>query len=318
MKNYKILVLKYIILISLLFIISGVLNYFFYSSKVTTEWVANSFVKKDAYAMSINKPKIVFSGGSNVLFGIETHYIEKFFNIPTVNFGLNAGLKTDYLIYRTKQILNNGDIVILPLEYENFTWSGSQSKMRINHILTHDKTFFNEQMSIKDQLLMLYSIKPYDLLKSKLVKNDKNKEYDSKTLNKNGDETKKNFLKESLKKTIITPFKITDFYESKGLIEIKKFNKWCKKNNINLYLTFPNTVKLSEYNNIKYKEYFANLLNYFKTNDIKIIGKPLDFMFPLDFFYDSTYHLNEVGSKIRTEQFIKMMLPIINLKMKEK
>lgn len=318
MKSYKIVVNKLFFIIFIIFIIFGLSNLFFYKSIKTTSWIHNCFIKKDGYANSINKNKIIFTGGSNTLFGIETHLIEKELNIPVVNAAINAGLKPDYIFYRAKKILDPGDIVIIPLEYESIIWEGYQSKMRIDYILTHDKYFFINYMDYLDQLSMIYSIKPFMLLKSLKEtlldsKNTKasNKGYNAKTLNKNGDETNKKSLKNSLKYSNIMPFEIIDFKETKGLKEIRKFSNWCKKNNIKFYLSFPNTVLHDNYFNNEYTYFFKRLSNYLKENQINTIGKPTDFLYPLEYFYDSTYHLNTYGAKIRTTEFINILKTII-------
>jgi hypothetical protein len=38
-----------------------------------------------------------------------------------------------------------------------------------------------------------------------------------------------------------------------------------------------------------------------------LLNKPLDFMYPEDYFADTIYHLNDKGENIRTAELIKML-----------
>ena len=114
---------------------------------------------------------------------------------------IHAGLQTDYILYRTKKVLKPGDIVVLPFEYQMLTWNGEDDDTRTDYILTHDKEFFFSDLTLGQQLSMIYSISIKDFLKSieqqlKTPSKSKNGEgYTSDTLNKNGDETLKVVLK---------------------------------------------------------------------------------------------------------------------------
>lgn len=314
MKNYKIFNIKVFILILMLLTISLFVNFFYYKVPNKTLWIFKCFEVKDKYAKSINAKKIVITSGSNTLYGMETNLIEKELNIPVVNMAIHAGLKTDYILYRAKQILNKNDIVILPFEYENFNWNGDNTSTRTNFLLTHDRSFIADNMNMYEILKMIISLSPLDIFeafKEQYLINIKEKEigrgYTSLTLNSNGDETYKKDTKEKILQTTYKPFSIPLDKEPYGLQVIKEFSLWSKKNNIKLYITFPNTIMLEEYKEKKHIEYFNNLLEYFKKNNIDVIGKPMDTMYPINYFYDTRYHMNNQGAIIRTNNFIEKL-----------
>ena len=286
-----------------------ILNLYFYKVPFRTLWINNSFIKKDNYAKSIKENKIVFTSGSNTLYGMETNIIEKELNIPTVNMAIHAGLKTEYILHRAKNILISGDIVILPMEYQNFTWDGKVEETYRDYVLTHDKEYF-KNMTTKEQFNFIFSITPYGLVKSfieqkRILKDlEIGKGYTVLTLNKNGDETYKEGTKTGFK-TI--PFELPNPYniETYGLLKIKEFSKWCEDRNIKLFVTFPNTVNLKAYYEEPYTNYFNFLLEYFEKNNIKVIGKPTDSLYSIEYFYDTNYHMNSYGAKIRTYEFLE-------------
>jgi len=312
LKTHK-LFIKLIFLFTLTFTIAfGVMIASTFEVPQSTLWINNSFLIKDGYAKTISTPKIVFTSGSNTLYGVNTIDIEKELKIPAVNMAIHAGLKTDYILHRTKKILKDGDVVIIPFEYENLIWDGEQSKVRTQYILTHDREYYNN-MNIYEQLSMLYSVNLLDFLASirEKIKNpvrpEIGKGYTSDTLNTNGDETYKNVTKPRIVSESHTPFKLTNLKETIGLVRIKDFSLWCKKNNIKLFITYPNTINNKEYYQDSYLNYFSFLKEYFNENNIEVIGTPHDSMYPLKYFYDSRYHMNTKGSKIRTKELIKII-----------
>ena len=138
-KRFIFATFSFTILLTFLF---GIINLFFYKVPQNTLWIKNCFTIKDKYADSIKTKKIVFSSGSNTLYGLNTIEIEKNIGIKSVNLAIHAGLQTDYILYRTKKVLKPGDIVVLPFEYQMLTWNGEDDDTRTDYILTHDKIFF--------------------------------------------------------------------------------------------------------------------------------------------------------------------------------
>ena len=72
---------------------------------------------KHKYAQSIQKPKIILAGGSNLAFGIASDSIEKKVNLPVVNLGLYVGFGLGFILQETLSEVKKGDLVILSIEY---------------------------------------------------------------------------------------------------------------------------------------------------------------------------------------------------------
>lgn len=69
-------------------------------------------------------PRIIITGGSNVAFGIDSELIEENFHIPVINHGLVVGLGVAPIKELTEYI-QPGDIIIISLEYYNFSNSAA-------------------------------------------------------------------------------------------------------------------------------------------------------------------------------------------------
>jgi len=313
-KNFKKNIIVFFVSIFVFMIVILFTNYFFYKVPLSVLWIDKVYQKKEDYAKSITNPKLVVTGGSGVLFSVETHYLENRLGIPTVNMGVNAGLKTDYILYRTKKVLNSKDIVLVILEYPNLVWDGEQSIVRTDYVLTYDKDFFLFYMDFLDKFIMLNSVtnpskyvRVVKQYRKKLKESSNADVYNSKTININGDETFKNAKNKILDINSFTPFTLPNKIETKGILSLLEFNRWCQDNNISILVSFPSTLPHKEYFTKDYQEYFKKILQYLAKHNIKVIGTPNDFFYPVNYFYDTNYHLNSKGAVINTKKLEKIL-----------
>ncbi len=70
------------------------------------------------------EPRIIFIGGSNVAFGINSKMICDSLAINVINFGLHAGIGARIPINDVLPYVKKGDIVVLQLEYSNYCDGG--------------------------------------------------------------------------------------------------------------------------------------------------------------------------------------------------
>jgi hypothetical protein len=79
-------------------------------------WVREMIVVKRHQADLMTSPKIVFIGGSSVLFGIDAGMVQTALHMPAENFGLHAGMRLDWLLAEGEQTTRAGDLLVLALE----------------------------------------------------------------------------------------------------------------------------------------------------------------------------------------------------------
>lgn len=303
----------------------GGFSYFFFQmpfgKNIEQLWINTCIVKKEEIAESIIGPKIIFIGGSATLFGIRAADVQARYDVPVVNIAVHAALRTDYILYLAGKVSRSGDTVIFPAEYEQFNYVGEYSPIRSFYLRAYDSGYFMGQ-PLQTILFDLYNTPPKDFLDFlkrwiEFVIKHRGEEslagkasYTSETLNANGDETY-NVGNEKMTSVMkkITPFGLNAMRVggTEGLTSIKRFAAKCKRKNIRFYVSYANTVYLDKYDSDQYRKYYVSLANYFTKNNISVIGKPSDFFYDSNLFYDTKYHLNQDGVTIRTRQFMKMM-----------
>ena len=67
-----------------------------------------------------SSPRLIFIGGSNLAFGLDSVKVSHHFGMPVVNMGLDAGFGLKYILNSTKPFLKKNDIVVVAAEYELF------------------------------------------------------------------------------------------------------------------------------------------------------------------------------------------------------
>ena len=276
-------------------------------------WINDIIQIKENIARNQPGPKIVFAGGSATLFGVRTADIQRELHIPTVNYGVHAGLGIDYILERAKKILKPGDTCIVPLEYNVLLTDGSLNEVRARYVLLFDSDYYNS-LSFLNKINYFIKFSPITIELSiwsalwKMIGNiNPIRGYDANALNRNGDETSNKGNDLAIKKFAeFKPMNIQqhEFRETFGLQTLDKFNQWCKENNIKLYVTYASTISFDVYKSKEYQEYFKKVENYFKQHDIKTIGSPNDFFYDKDYFYDTEYHLNSAGMTRHTEKLL--------------
>lgn len=77
-------------------------------------------VLKHERMASIEGPKVVLIGGSNLAFGIESDVIESATGCATANMGMNGYFGPRFMLREVRPKLSAGDIVVIAFEWDNF------------------------------------------------------------------------------------------------------------------------------------------------------------------------------------------------------
>lgn len=73
----------------------------------------------------IPSPRVVFIGGSNIPFGINSKTLKDSLHIGIVDFGLHAGIGIRYPLVDYLDYARKGDIVVIQMEYANYFTGGN-------------------------------------------------------------------------------------------------------------------------------------------------------------------------------------------------
>jgi hypothetical protein len=259
---------------------------------------------KDSLLVNTINPRIIFVGGSNIAFGINSKVIKDSLKINPINTGYNAGIGLSYMMSNVLDKVNNGDIIILSPEYQFFYGQGLNGD--ISQLITlidvpngsNIKLSFNNYFHILKYIpeftLSKYKITNY-LIDSKLSKGI----YGKLSFNKFGD----SFRHWKLENELGFNYTIMEGgFDNQIISYILFMEKELQKKGASLFITFPGINKTSYLNN---KSKINHVFKSLQKSDFNLIGKPSDYMYPDSLKFDSPYHPNKKGALLRTYKFVR-------------
>lgn len=259
-------------------------------------------INKKALLKTTSPPRIIFIGGSNTCFGLNSQTIYSTLGLNPINTGIHALIGIKYMIDNSVEDIKKGDIVILIPEYGHYYRdldAGSEELMRT----IFDVEFSNIQYLDIHQLSNIFSFLPkYALSKYRLseYKNIQESEvYSVNSFNKYGD----TYTHWNKKPEKVTPFPtISGDFNYEVIKYFEKYNEEISKKGAVLLVSFPCYQASSFKNSINQIKKVENELNHSK---LTIIGSAERYMMPDSLIFNTPYHLTKSGVDYRTSLLIE-------------
>jgi hypothetical protein len=282
----------------------------------TTRGLCSYIDSKVTAASRIDGPKVLFIGGSNLNQGLSAQRISEAVDVPSFNFGLQAGLGPRLILFEAKRVLRPGDTAFLVLEYNHYTddrWNEVSSD-----ILFGCAADYFRQMSVLEKFEALLSLTPFRVF-DVLAFRENAARQDRRTSPGNDgsniaaklrygdriapdseviDETTQRRLQ------LYQPMTISMRSDAEGPRALASFVEWARAHGVKVVATWPNTIYFSAYGSASG---FVDITNFYKELGVPVIGRPQDAMYPTDLFHDTQYHLNVKGIAQRTTDMIAMI-----------
>lgn len=306
----KYFIQKLTIFLLLLFIIVFISGNNYGFKKETSDYM-DAIIDKHHRIENIASPRLIFVGGSNLAFGIDSKKIQDSIGLPVVNLGLHAGLGLEYIINEIKLTAKSSDIVILSIEYflgikgdyelqkisaRNFPFA---KEFYTKNYYSDIKTFFVKELpkNLRTNLTQIYAPSS-----NTIINFDTSSVYSRSSFNVFGDVIR--HLNKPLPAKIYDRSKFTYRYWE-GIDFLNNFANYAKSKNIKVYFLYPNYPETEYTVNkeviMKYANDIAADLN------IQVLNNTSDFVFSDSLFYDTVYHLNKLGREKRTNRLIEIL-----------
>ena len=250
--------------------------------------------------LDTSKKKIVLFGGSNVAFGFKSDLLEeKFPEYDIINAGTHASLGMRYPLKEIKEKLNEGDVLIIFPEYDQF--NGGYGGTPLLEICLYKRSFKN--LEFKEFLNGIEHIKDFFLtqlnsrVSSKLY--GKGFVYDRRGFNEKGDYIEHyNFEIENNLES--RPFTIKEI--DKSILQFfYNIKSELEKKNVKVLFFPPVFQKSSALMSLKE---IKKISEEMKINKTPFLVKAETYFLEDKYFYDTVYHLNKEGVQVRTNILI--------------
>lgn len=278
----------------------------------TNEYMQGAFDKH--MHLYDSRPQIILIGGSNLAFGMDSAQLEEAFDMDVANMGLHAGLDLNFMLDSVKYEISKDDTVVVLMEYNNYTNSPLHDQdtiyryvkyypfaLRFVDFNIYGNMFINEIPAIiKSGMLNLQNY-----LKTKKVRY--NGIYDRNGFNKYGD------LTAHWELGVGNPDNYGTILPEKTTINeaaVKYLEDFCYylKNKVGVkevYIGFPPACK-GNINEANAKMVDERLR---KSTAFTVIGSYDRYILNSKYFYDTFYHLNGEGAKLRTSMLVEDLSP---------
>lgn len=270
-----------------------------------------SILKKHQLLENEKNAKIILTGGSNVLFGFNSKMLTDSLQKKTINHSIHAGYGLKYILDDAEHFAKEDDVIVLSPEYSHFLGTGFWGKEPLLFSLTA-KPENLKLISLKQYVNVLGFIPKFSIERIKsfaynVIFSNKNvidkqnrKTYGEFAINEFGDnDTHWKKSKQNFKF-----YNFQDPLNHEAFNYLANFQKKAQEKGVKLLLVYPSLCN-SVYN--QNKEIIEKIDSELKKRKINVVGKPSDFTYNDNLFFDSPYHLNGEGVKIRTKQVLSIL-----------
>lgn len=309
MKKFLKKVLVLIIIVSACCELIAAFDYFIIGSQYTYSYQA-SLIDKVERLESINKPKIILVGHSNLSFGIDSKILEEAMGMPVVNLGLHGGLGNAFHEEIAKLNINEGDIVIVC--HTSFSDTDEINDTSLAWITVDNNNELWKIIRTKDYASMMKAYPDY--LKNAFFlwllhkgNIDAGGCYSRSAFNEYGDVV---FKPEEEQMDVEEFFANTD----SNNIVVPQIGDVCinRLNEYNKYITDRGATLLIAGYPIAYGKYasfeecdFIEFKRELQDRlDCEVISDYTDYFYPYEYFYNTYLHLTKEGADVRTQQLI--------------
>lgn len=277
-----------------------------------------AMVDKINRAESIKSPKIVIIGDSNVAYGFDSALLESHFDMPVVNFGLHDGLGQAFHTELLRKSIKRGDIVVIAPA----TYSDESTIVKypfLAWLLVENDISLWDRISDADQKEMMQNVYSYIrrgvrnevlgcLVKIKKVLNQENAvstSYIRGAFNEYGDN---DFAEYETEITLDGVLRVEQaFFPTGRLSETMRnywngYNEYVKSKGAFLVMSAPPILNIR----LRYTEQLDGIQGDLESQiTFPMISELSDYVYPIEYFYNTNLHLNRSGKAIRTNQLIK-------------
>ncbi len=274
---------------------------------------SNTFVgaldEKVERLASVEGAKVVVIGGSSVAFGLDSALMEEHLGMPVVNFGLYAAVGTKAMLELALPYIGEGDIVVLAPETDAQTLSlyfnGDNTWKAIDDAPSLFFSFGRE--SKREMLGSLYSYAAAKISALKSGPADPAGVYNSKSFNEYGDiiyPRAENVM--PLYYDPNTPINPSASIVSAEFLDfVNDYILRCEAKGARVYYSYApmNAAALgADVTEQSVGEFAEFLRENIRCEHISLIES---YIMDAAYFYDTNYHLNDAGVRLRTKQLIE-------------
>lgn len=307
--------LKYCLQLTLLVVLVLSASLFFVPDVVSENSILAALPDKEKELAQLGPGKIVFVGGSNLSFGLDSKTISDSLHKPVMNMGLHAGIGLEYTARNIVRFAEKGDVIVLATEYENFYTDNFYGEMELVSVLFGVEPEGRRMVDVRQWKHLAPYIPTYS---AKKLKNfipslwQRHKQlpvdiYHRLSFNRYGDA----FIHWQMPDQDYMPCTRNSGKEKLNpevSVFLQQFRQDLEARGARL-LMLPPVIDREAF--AAQRTMIDSVTYMLKKNDMAYIQEPVNYAFEKPYFFNSYYHLNKKGVDIRTQQVIRDLKPYV-------
>lgn len=295
-------IIKFLMLLSWIFLLI-LIGLYLPPTKSSKNSLLFAQLQKNTLLKQTPSPRILFVGGSNLSFGLDSKMIIDSLHINVADLGLDASIGLKYMLRNTIDHIRPGDIVVVCPEYQQFYGHYADGEFELLSIIFDVAPNTKHFLDARQCFTMTKFIPQYVASKlnplAYLTHLDTNTVgvYDRKAYNVYGDA----YIHWTLPKEQVTPYAIDGAWDDDTYNYLNSFRRQIEQKKARLLITFP------PYQDISYDRYAAKIKKVeqrLSQDAYTLLGSPQRYRFPDRLILNTPYHLVREGVTIRTNRLI--------------
>ncbi|RAP37460.1 hypothetical protein B1207_04615 [Legionella quinlivanii] len=303
--------------------------------------LANWVILKEDIARRATGKRILFVADSNVLFGMDSAYIEKKLGRPVINMGLHGGLPLDWILNVAVRNARRGDTVILPLVWGYYlTDYRDLNNWIVEQVVAWNRSYY-DGLSLGRKIRFIKSVSLADLKQNISVKFNKEAiltenpflhtqtpsealayydkaasaqetfSYSYVNMNNHGDMLHTCGVNISASGASYSYPKKDSSLNKHSANLLMKSIKAMEARGVNVFVMAPVQVDSEITRSGWYQAAISNLWSELRNMGVNLLGTPDDFFFKPESFFNTEYHLNCAANQDRSERIINLLSPVM-------
>lgn len=280
-------------------------------------WISQAYDYKLALAERIDEPKLVIVAGSNALFGLDSALLEKALGRPVVNLGVNAGIQSSFILAYARRVARPGDWVLLPVEYPMFHDRHRVGYAFLDYLLSHP-SYRSIDLSLPQLAQVAWQTplarvwEGYRGLPSGFAVNGL---YGAHHMDGRGDQTHSEqarqeiWMREGVERAALPRYgALAAPYQASWAVWRAFAAEVARAGGCAIFIPSVMLDRAALHAGVE-RDYYEGLPAQARAQGLDYRGEPFAFMYPIDHFFDTDFHLTAEARVVHTERVAALVAP---------
>ena len=279
-------------------------------------WVEQAYEKKLLAAGRVEQsPRILIVAGSAAMFGVDSTAMADAWAKPVINLGVNAGIGPYFLIDYAQPVVNKGDLVIAPLEYPLYSYSGEVNQVFLSFLWSHPATISQLPPLTLVKALWITPLKRVMQGYQGIAKDFRVAGlYGPNNLDQFGDQVNSELARRDSDLHRNAVDKAAEEYGRHFTADAIGWQLWAdfanslrERGACVIFVPPPMLFKNEYAEREEDRRFYRELPEFARQAGLNYLGEPQEFLYPADWFFDTNYHLVAEQRKVYTAALISLL-----------